>query len=61
MIPGGASVQRLIGLQPLVVEHHGQFGNSSGSSGADYGDDTLHDMSVACGDVSVQVVHNCKR
>lgn len=66
VIPGGVTVQKLIGTTPLVVKHLGQYvdGSVDGSwqAARDFDvDDSFNDMSIAVGDVSVQVVQNSKQ
>lgn len=58
-------MQKLIGTTPLLVKHHSvrRYGDSSASQRAasDFDvDDSFNDMSLAVGDISVQVVHNSK-
>lgn len=65
-IPGGASVQKLVGKQPHNICHQGQSGGSGSASKAAkvvrrMADETVLDMSVASVDVSVQVLQNCQR
>lgn len=67
VIPGGSSIQKLIGLTPLLVEHHGHASVEGGARrrhlmDEEFGvDDSFNDLSLAAGDVSVQVVRNSNR
>lgn len=62
VIPGGASVQKLIGQTPLLVEHQGHANRRRFVDDDEFGvDDSFNDLSLAVGDVSVQVVRNSNR
>lgn len=58
--PGGKSVQKLIGNAPLVIRHDGRI--KTGRINANQPmEESLSDLSVLSGDVSVQVVHDVHR
>lgn len=59
-IPGGKSVQKLIGNQPLIIRHDGRY--KTGQNVVERPmEESLSDLSVLSGDVSVQVVHDVHR
>lgn len=61
--PGGKSVQKLIGNAPLVIRHDGKFKTHGGQShvAAQQFEESLSDLSMVSGDISVQVVHDAHR
>lgn len=60
--PGGKSVQKLIGNQPLVIRHDGKIkSNNSQPASQPLFEDSLSNLSMASGDVSVQVVQDVQR
>lgn len=64
VIPGGKSVHKLIGNAPLVIRHDGKVKSghaNQASTRAQPLEDSLADLSVASGDISVQVVQDVHR
>lgn len=61
--PGGKSVQKLIGNQPLVIRHEGKIKshNSPARLVVPQFEESLADLSMMSGDVSVQVLHDVHR
>lgn len=60
--PGGKSVQKLIGNQPLVIRHDGKIkGHNSSHATKPHLEESLSDISIASGDISVQVVQDVHR
>ncbi|XP_031630583.1 uncharacterized protein LOC116345405 [Contarinia nasturtii] len=61
--PGGQSVQKLIGPAPLVIRHDGKVKSqqNQGRAVAQMFEDSLADLSIASGDISVQVVQDVHR
>lgn len=63
MTPGGKSVHKLIGNAPLVIRHDGKV-KSHGMQAHTKPyqlEDSLADLSMASGDISVQVVQDVHR
>lgn len=58
--PGGKSVQKLIGNAPLIIRHDGRI-KTGRNNIKEPMEDSLSDLSVLSGDVSVQVVHDVHR
>lgn len=61
--PGGKSVHKLIGNAPLVIRHDGKVkshGNQAYTKPNPF-EDSLADLSMASGDISVQVVQDVHR
>ncbi|XP_055311104.1 uncharacterized protein LOC129573932 [Sitodiplosis mosellana] len=61
--PGGKSVQKLIGNPPLIIRHDGKMkshGHQAHAQAPPF-EDSLADLSVASGDISVQVVRDVHR
>lgn len=64
MTPGGKSVKRLIGNQPLVIRHDGKekSHNHAESAAPQFEESlSLSELSMASGDISVQVVQDVHR
>lgn len=68
MTPGGKSVHKLIGNAPLVIRHDGHRHDGKVKSHGMQAhtkpyqlEDSLADLSMASGDISVQVVHDVHR
>lgn len=61
--PGGKSVQKLIGNQPLVIRHDGKIKshNSPARIVLPQFEESLSDLSMVSGDISVQVVQDVHR
>lgn len=63
--PGGKSVQKLIGNAPLVIRHDGKVKSHSGqahaAAAAQQFEESLSDLSMVSGDISVQVVQDAPR
>lgn len=60
--PGGKSVQKLIGNAPLVIRHDGKVKSHSGQAhAAQQFEESLSDLSMVSGDISVQVVQDAPR
>lgn len=61
--PGGKSVQKLIGNQPLVIRHDGKIKshNSPARFVMPQFEESLSDLSMMSGDISVQVVQDVHR
>lgn len=59
--PGGKSIQKLIGTQPLVIRHDGKVKGHNQVRPKVGFEDSLADLSVASGDISVQVVQDVHR
>lgn len=61
--PGGKTVQKLIGNQPLVIRHDGKIRshNSPARIAMPQFEESLSDLSMMSGDISVQVVQDVHR
>lgn len=65
VIPGGRSIQKLIGASPMVIRHDGKIKSNVNKATAPQqpleDSISLNDLSVASGDISVQVVQDVHR
>lgn len=61
--PGGKTVQKLIGNPPLVIRHDGKIKsyNSPARVAVPQFEESLSDLSMVSGDISVQVVQDVHR
>ena len=61
-MPGGKKIQQIVGETPVIIRHDGQINVGSPLSIRQYAsDDSIADISLMPGDVSVQVVKNVQR
>lgn len=59
--PGGKTVKKLIGNAPLVIRHEGKVKSHVDVHKQHFDESCLADLSVASGDISVQVVKDVHR
>lgn len=59
--PGGKTVKKLIGNVPLVIRHEGKVKSHNDVYEQNFEESCLADLSMASGDISVQVVRDVHR